>query len=37
MQQCGFNGSVDDFKLKLAEFIIPTTSIYKLLKQDLGL
>ena len=37
MQQCGFNGSVDDFKLKLAEFIIPTTLIYKLLKQDLGL
>jgi len=37
MQQCGFNGSVYDFKLKLAEFITPTTKIYKLLKQDLGL
>jgi len=37
MQQCGFSGSVDDFKLKLAEFITPTTSIYKLLKQDIGL
>lgn len=37
MQQCNFNGSVDDFKLKLAEFITPTTSIYKLLKQELGL
>jgi len=37
MQQCGFNGSIDEFKLKLAEFITPDTEIYKLLKQDLGL
>jgi predicted ATPase len=37
MQQCGFSGSVDEFKLKLAELITPTTIIYKLLKQDLGL
>jgi len=37
MQQCGFSGSVDDFKLKLAELIVPAISIYKLLKQDLGL
>ena len=37
MQQCGFNGSVDEFKLKLAEFITPSTEIYRLLKQDLEL
>ena len=37
MQQCGFNGSIEEFKLKLAEFITPNTEIYKLLKQDLGL
>jgi predicted ATPase len=37
MQQCGFSGSIDKFKLKLAEFITPNTEIYKLLKQDLGL
>lgn len=37
MQQCGFNGSIDDFKLKLAEFITPDTEVYKLLKQDLSL
>jgi len=37
MQQCGFNGSIDEFKLKLAELITPSTKIYKLLKQDLGL
>jgi predicted ATPase len=37
MQQCGFDGSIDEFKLKLAEFITPDTKIYKLLKQDLAL
>jgi predicted ATPase len=37
MQQCGFSGSVDEFKLKLCEFITPQTSVYKLLKKDLGL
>jgi len=37
MQQCGFKGSIEDFKLKLAELITPNTKIYKLLKQDLGL
>lgn len=37
MQQCGFSGSVDDFKLKLAELIMPATSIYNFLKQNLGL
>jgi len=37
MQQCGFNGSIDEFKLKLAELITPQTLVYELLKRDLGL
>lgn len=35
MQQCNFSGNVDEFKLKLAEQIIPSTQIYKQLKTDI--
>lgn len=35
MQQCGFGGNVDEFKLKLAECISPATKIYTQLKQDI--
>lgn len=35
MQQCGFSGNVDDFKLKLAEYITTSTQVYAQLKKDI--
>lgn len=35
MQQCGFSGNVDEFKLKLAAYITQNTQVYPKLKQDI--
>jgi hypothetical protein len=37
MQQCGFTGNVDDFKLELAKYITSDTTVYSQMKQDIGL
>ncbi len=37
MQQCGYQGRVEDFLLELADYIKPETLTYLALKSDLGL
>lgn len=36
-QQCGFTENVDEFKLKLAEYITPDSQVFNQLKQDIDL
>lgn len=37
MQQCGFKGNTDDFKIELAKYITPDTATFTQLKKDIGI
>lgn len=37
MNQCGFVGAIEDFKLELASYITTDTSVYQEIKNCIGI